>query len=1287
MPTTRSDPLEHLLLNVFDAANADHPFCLAVEAAGVVSIEDLLEISKSDWLSLAFSGPTDDEAVLPMTTSLTLSQANRIMSFVSWFGAQEDHTDATVLALTPDTLRDHRRALSLAAPPNVPVSAPVATNAPSVALSHHTLSAADEFKKGIRRDPKAFTTFRERKHWHVWHRTFRATAIAQGLGNLLDSSYAPSTPDEQALFDMLQAYGFAVFTTVLKQPGSSALVRRFDGSHAGSDEGNAQKLYTALVSTMSDGVAAQTARIETETKLRALRLGRNWNKVIVAFLTHLQLLIHDLRELREPGDTSSYNDNWCISTVQSALSTHHEMQSHIQSLSTNRANIVSMLSTQGMAVLPQTFDTYFASLKDHALALDQHATQKRAAHQTHMSSGGQGGRGGSRGGRRGGRGGPGRGGGRGGNSGRSSNESSGPLSGDVTDPAIYLSDSQYRQLTGEQRRRRYERLQAQRSTQANAASTTPAPSVLSVIAPATAPPDVGSIAPSEPGSFLRGMMSNASTRSDTPTEFSMNGVTYRRTNATTVLRVNATNMDVPGALVDGGANGGLLGSGARVLETDLIPTANVVGVTSDVMEDLPLVQAAARIETLSDGPVIAIMSSYAQRSDGGRTIHSKLQLESFGLLVDDTLRTLGGKQCIVTNEGYVLPLSIRDGLPYLDMSPPSDEDLDTLPHVFTCSDSPWDPQILDAEFNPYDFEPPDVAIARRNSVDSRVSDYGRYINHVDTIVRAFAAAATTVLAVSAASLSAFPQRVQQRLPDLDVLRPNFGWIPVDRIRDTLKAIAQYYRATVHHPFRKHFKSRFPAANVHRLPEWVSTDTIFSDTPALDDGIPSHGGCKMLQLFAGLDSYLLAGYPMSSESQIADTFEEFIRDHGAPLGLKSDNARSETGSRMHDLFRMYAIRDKQSEPHYEHQNPVERRIQDVKRMTNNIMDCTGAPDRIWLLCTLFVLSLLNVIVNPNGVVPLSVVTNQMVDMSAFLSFHCWQEVFFEEPDKSERLGRWVGVAAKYGDILTYLVLTHDTERVVAQSNVRPAKDPVFPNRRARLATGTPRIDAGEMPLSLSPVVHTVSDAMGVDSSMLEVPKFSPHELLGLTFFHETEDGNRIRAQVTRKVMDRDAENHQNIKFLVSIGNGELEELIAYNELSDIIERQHQAEADGEIDTWILRDVVAHEGPLNSSSSRYKGSSYNVLVMWEDGSKTWEPLNLVGKDDPVTLANYAKENDFLEVPGWKFLRQTGRHAKKLQRMLNQVRKKSKKNAVRYKFGVRVPRSVQEAHMLDAENGNTL
>jgi hypothetical protein len=55
---------------------------------------------------------------------------------------------------------------------------------------------------------------------------------------------------------------------------------------------------------------------------------------------------------------------------------------------------------------------------------------------------------------------------------------------------------------------------------------------------------------------------------------------------------------------------------------------------------------------------------------------------------------VGGKQCIRTNDGYVIPLDIINGLPYLKMQPPNDAEMNALPHVIFTSGDEWNPTIL-----------------------------------------------------------------------------------------------------------------------------------------------------------------------------------------------------------------------------------------------------------------------------------------------------------------------------------------------------------------------------------------------------------------------------------------------------------------------------------------------------------------------------------------------------------------------------------------------------------------
>ena len=53
-------------------------------------------------------------------------------------------------------------------------------------------------------------------------------------------------------------------------------------------------------------------------------------------------------------------------------------------------------------------------------------------------------------------------------------------------------------------------------------------------------------------------------------------------------------------------------------------------------------------------------------------------------------------------------------------------------------------------------------------------------------------------------------------------------------------------------------------------------------------------------------------------------------------LISDSAQVEISNKVQDILRNLMISDWQSEPHQQHQNPAERRYQDVKRVTNTLL---------------------------------------------------------------------------------------------------------------------------------------------------------------------------------------------------------------------------------------------------------------------------------------------------------------------------------------------------------------
>ena len=119
--------------------------------------------------------------------------------------------------------------------------------------------------------------------------------------------------------------------------------------------------------------------------------------------------------------------------------------------------------------------------------------------------------------------------------------------------------------------------------------------------------------------------------------------------------------------------------------------------------------------------------------------------------------------------------------------------------------------------------------------------------------------------------------------------------------------------------------------------------------------------------------------------------------------------------------------------------------------------------------------------------------------------------------------------------------------------------------------------------------------------------------------------------------------------------EREELVTHSDMCNHVHREQSKLEDGEIH-WKFRRILAHEGPLTHRDKNCKGCSHNLLVEWETGEQTTEPLNAMTADDPVTAAQCAEENKMLDTDGWKNLRRTAKREKVLTRPVNQAKLRS-------------------------------
>ena len=187
--------------------------------------------------------------------------------------------------------------------------------------------------------------------------------------------------------------------------------------------------------------------------------------------------------------------------------------------------------------------------------------------------------------------------------------------------------------------------------------------------------------------------------------------------------------------------------------------------------------------------------------------------------------------------------------------------------------------------------------------------------------------------------------------------------------------------TQYFPYEKHLKSRNPALNIPRRHKAVATDTVFSDTPAVDSGV------KQAQVFDGRDTLVADAYPMKSGKQFVNTLGDSIRRRGAMDKLLSDSAKTEISNKVKDILRAYHISNWHSEPYHQNQNPAEWRYRTIKSWTNTVMNRSGAPANCWLLCLVYVCYLLNHIACTALAekIPLLALTGITPDISIILLF--------------------------------------------------------------------------------------------------------------------------------------------------------------------------------------------------------------------------------------------------------------------------------------------------------------
>ena len=394
--------------------------------------------------------------------------------------------------------------------------------------------------------------------------------------------------------------------------------------------------------------------------------------------------------------------------------------------------------------------------------------------------------------------------------------------------------------------------------------------------------------------------------------------------------------------------------------------------------------------------------------------------------------------------------------------------------------------------------------------------------------------------------------------------------------------------------------------------------------------------------------------LKSPKQFVNSLEDNIRKRGAMDKLVSDRAQTEIGQRAQDILRALFISSWQSELQQQ-QNPAEHKYQMLKRYTNTILSHTSAPANTWLLCLLYVCFLLNRLAcqSLQWRTPLEALEGPMPDISPLLHFSFWDPVYYKLDDSdfpsgtTKGRGCWVGITENVGHAMTYKILTNDTKKVIYRSNVHSALTKEDRNKCVYLLGGE----------EVAPIIKSSNDED--ESPRKPMSIFDPTDLVGSTFLMDPqENGERYHTKILEALLESEeqlAKHPDRIKFVCSVNDNMYEEILTYNEILEHITKNEEQDDDQAI-VWKFKRIAGHQGPLQKGDPKYNGSKFNVLVEWETRELTYEPLDVIAADDPVTCAIYAKDKGLLDKPGWRRFKSITKCESRLHRMMNQAKLQS-------------------------------
>ena len=337
------------------------------------------------------------------------------------------------------------------------------------------------------------------------------------------------------------------------------------------------------------------------------------------------------------------------------------------------------------------------------------------------------------------------------------------------------------------------------------------------------------------------------------------------------------------------------------------------------MNDIRTVNAAFACDT-DDGRIYIVHINQCLDFTGSME-HSILctnQSRITGVIINDVPRVIdheSSQSIKFPDNGISLPLEMVGPVPYLAVRYPTDEDLETSPHLeLTSADSEWNPQCLEC--------------------DPRLSSITQTYKGDNLITRL-----QTEIRIRGIK--------RKRVSDTDLspeaLSSLWGINLNDAVR-TLRSTTQDSIRQLKGPISRRVKTKAHQRSYNQLAGYLGA--FASDT--FKANVLSLRGNKFTQLFTNRGNYVRS-YPIQTKADAYKALDRFLHEVGIPHEILTDGAKELTKGEWGKTCSRYKIHQRITEPHSPWQNPAELRGGIIKRKVRHMMRTTNTPIRLWDYC--------------------------------------------------------------------------------------------------------------------------------------------------------------------------------------------------------------------------------------------------------------------------------------------------------------------------------------------------